>query len=182
MSGLTVTEKQHWKDRIARRIAKRIETPAAADPNLMDRIQREARQGALKSLGLAAWQTELHEIEQQKEALNKREQRIERSMLAQVRGVPLDSIDEYSGYRHTDEVERAVKRRQVVHEDELLADNPTGQQILAMRHEKENLLDTVWLATCSGELKTLWSKVTELLQDQPTQLERDALGIQPPAA
>ena len=181
MSGLTVTEKQHWKDRIARRIDKRIETLAAAEPNLMDRIQREARHATLVSLGLAAWQTELDEIKQQKEALDKREERIERSMLAQVRGVPLDSINEYSGYRHSDEVERAVKRRQAVHEDELLAQNPTGQQILAMRREKENLLDIVWLATCSGELKTLWSKVSELLQDEPTRLERDALAIQPPA-
>ena len=117
MSGLTVTEKQHWKDRIARRIDKRIETLAAAEPNLMDRIQHEARQGALASLGLAAWQTELDEIKQQKEALDKREERIERSMLAQVRGVPLESINEYSGYRHSDEVERAIGSVQTVHEE-----------------------------------------------------------------
>ena len=182
MSGLTVTEKQHWKDRIARRIDKCIETLTAAEPNLMDRIQREARQRALASLGLAAWQAGLEEIERQEEALTQRKRQVERTMLAQIRGVPLDAVDSYSGTRHCDEVERAVKRRQAVHEDELLAENPTGQQILALRREKDNLLDTVWLASCSAELKTLWSKVTELLHDEPTRLERDALAIQPPMA
>ena len=51
--SLTVAEKQHWKERIARRIEKKIETLLAADPNLMDRIHRDARQRALQSLGLS---------------------------------------------------------------------------------------------------------------------------------
>ena len=39
--------------------------------------------------------------------------------------------------------------------------------------------DVVWLATSGTELGQLWSKVTALLGDQPTQLERDALAIPP---
>ena len=53
MSGVTVTEKEHWKNRIALRIDKRIEAIYAAEPNLDDRVQREARDRALASLGLA---------------------------------------------------------------------------------------------------------------------------------
>ena len=50
-------------------------------------------------------------------------------------------------FRHDQEVQNAVKRHQAVHEDELLAESDLGSQILQLRIEKENLLDTVWLAT-----------------------------------
>jgi len=43
MAGLTVTEKEHWKERISRRIDKKIEAIAAEQPNLMDRVQRESQ-------------------------------------------------------------------------------------------------------------------------------------------
>ena len=52
MPTLTVTEKEHWKGRIARRIDKKIEALTASDPNFFDRIDRQARQRALESLGL----------------------------------------------------------------------------------------------------------------------------------
>ena len=42
MSGLTVTEKEHWKDRINRRIDKKIEVISAEDPNLFDNEPQSA--------------------------------------------------------------------------------------------------------------------------------------------
>ena len=42
MPGLTVTEKTFWKDRIAARIAKRIEAIQAAHPALFERVKRQA--------------------------------------------------------------------------------------------------------------------------------------------
>ena len=179
MSGVTVTEKEHWKNRIALRIDKRIEAIYAAEPNLDDRVQREARDRALASLGLAEMQSELDDIEKQKDALEKREKQIGKAMLARVRGVTVENIDDYIVYRHNTEGDNAVQRRQAVHEEELLAENEHGQQILRLRHEKENLLDTVWLATSGAQIKELWSKVAEVLNDEQTQLQRDALAIKP---
>ncbi len=86
MSGLTVTEKQHWKERINRRIDKKIETISTEEPNLFDRIRREARQRALQSLGLAEMQAELDGIKQQQSVLEKRENQINKAMLAHIRG------------------------------------------------------------------------------------------------
>ena len=85
---LTVTEKEHWKERITRKIDKRIEIIAAADANLLDRIERQAHQRALESLGLAALQTDLDRVGDEKEALEKRERGLQRQMLAVVRRVP----------------------------------------------------------------------------------------------
>lgn len=103
-------------------------------------------------------------------------------MLAHVRGVPVDDVDDYHAYRHDHEVNAAMQRRQSVHEDELLAESEVGQRILKLREEKENLLDTVWLATSPKQIKELRSKVAELLDDKQTQLQRDALAKDPPSA
>jgi hypothetical protein len=88
-------------------------------------------------------------------------------------------LDAPARYRHDSEVGNAVKRRKAVHEDELLAESELGQEVLRLRQEKESLLDTVWLACSAKQIKELWSKVAELLDDEQTQLQRDALAIEP---
>jgi hypothetical protein len=180
MPGLTVTEKQHWKERISRRIDKRIEAIFAADPAYQEKIQRQARDRALESLGLDQFQAELCAIDEQSKTLETRERQIQRAMVAKVRGVTLDDISEgvYGRFAQP-EIQRAMQRRQESHEEELLAESEQGRQILQLRKERENLLDTVWLATSGTQLKQLWTKVSELLVEQPTQLERDALAIKP---
>ena len=70
-----------------------------------------------------------------------------------------------------------LDRRKVVHEGELLRESDLGREILRLRREKENLLDTVWLASSTSQLKTLWQNVATLLGDEATQLERAALAI-----
>ena len=44
---------------------------------------------------------------------------------------------------------------------------------------KDNLLDTVWLATSSSQIKELWGQVNALLEIKPTALEEKALKIAP---
>jgi hypothetical protein len=179
MPGLTVTEKEHWKNRIARRIDKRIEVLWAEEPNLAEQIAREGHQQALASLGLIELQAELDEIERQEEKHEQRKHDIGKQMLAAIRRVPVDQVREYQAYRHAPEVEAAVARRETVFADQLLAASSLGTRILSLRHEKDNLLDTVWLATSSASIKTLWEKVGQLLGDEATPLERDALTIPP---
>jgi hypothetical protein len=75
------------------------------------------------------------------------------------------------------EVSTAITKRQAVHEDELLAEHELGQRVLRLRAEKENVLDVVWLATSSSQVRELWTKVGKLLGDEPSELEREALSI-----
>ncbi|MCI0640166.1 MAG: hypothetical protein L0Y72_24465 [Gemmataceae bacterium] len=182
MAGLTITEKEHWKERIARRIGKKIEALCVQDPNFMERIQRQAHTRALESLGLAQLQAELDAIEKEEEALKKRKEQTENVMLARVQGVPIEEVDrgyQCYGGQHP-EVTKALKRRRSVHEDELLAEQAgVGQQILKLRKDREELLDTVWLATSGKQIRDLWVKVSELLGEEPSTLQRDALAIAP---
>ena len=178
---LTVTEKEHWRQRIAAKIERRIEALAAGDPGLMDRVKPEARRRAVQSLGLAESQAELDAVVQERKALDRREKRAQKAMVGRLQGVPADEVPESAthSYQFTQTVNAAVQKRQAVHEEELLAEHPVGRDVLKLRAEKENLLDVVWLATSPSHVRTLWSRVGELLGDEPSQLEREALAIGP---
>jgi hypothetical protein len=179
MPGLTVAEKTHWRDRIAARIDKRIEAIAADDPSLLERVKRAARQRALESLGLAELQAELDTVVAERAALDRRERRTRRTMLARVRRVAVEDLEDHSYSCELHEINAAVVKRQAIHEDELLAADATGQRVLGLRAEKDRLLDTVWLATSPVQIRQLWTRVGALLGDEPTELEREALAIAP---
>jgi hypothetical protein len=179
MANLTVAEKTHWRDRIQARIDRRIEAIAAGEPGLMERVKHAARGRALTSLGLADFQAELDQIAVQKEALARRERRAQRAMLARVRGVEIDQIEEVYYGRHEVEVTTAINKRLVVHEEELLGEHEIGQQILKLRVEKDRLLDTVWLACSPSQVRELWTRIGKLLGDEPTAMEREALAVSP---
>jgi hypothetical protein len=179
MANLTVAEKTHWRDRIQARIDRRIEAITAGDPALIERIRQEARGRALKSLGLAGFQAELDRISTRRAELDAHDARIRKEMLAKVRGVSADDLDYCSRVHDHPEIRAAVDRRRAVHEEEMLAGHELGRQVLRLRAERENLLDVIWLATSPTQVRELWQKVGELLGEEPTALEREALSISP---
>jgi hypothetical protein len=179
MASLTVAEKNHWRERIQIRIERKIEQIAAGDPGLMERVRHEARARALESLGLAGSQQELDRIAGQRAELDRRDRQVRREMLARVRGVAADDLDGYTHVHDHPEVRAAIDKRRAMHEEERLADNEIGRQVLRLRAEREDLLDAIWLATSPAQIRTFWRKVAELLGEEPTRLEREALSIPP---
>src|SRR5690348_2536175 len=92
MPGLTVTEKQHWKDRIAARIDRAVERIKAQHPTLFPRVQREAHARALESLGLAGPYAEREQIQAEEAALARRKKQVHKALVAALRGVPADEV------------------------------------------------------------------------------------------
>jgi hypothetical protein len=80
-------------------------------------------------------------------------------------------------YAYDFSVHEVISHRQKRFERELLAENEQGQRILQLQNEQEELLDTVWLATSSVQIKELWNRVTRLLNQPPTNLQQEALDI-----
>jgi hypothetical protein len=185
MPGLTVTEKTFWKDRIAARIAKRIEAIQVAHPALFERVKRQAHTNALESLGLAEAYAALEQFQTEEAALARRKRRAQRSMLAAIRGLPIEEVPDSFSIRYGGEsplpieAAEAPTKRQAAHQQQLLGDDPIGREIPRLEAERDQLLDVVWLATSPVQIKLLWSKVGELLGDEPTRLEREALAIAP---
>ena len=146
------------------------------EPRFRERIQWAARRRALESLGIVEPKTRLAEIKLAKEELDEEENTVLHAMGAQVLGADHRS---YAPYGLHAAVENAILNRQKVHEKELLAAEPLGQRILELQHEQEDLLDTVWLATSPVQIKQLWSRVAEILDQQPTALQQHAFALEP---
>jgi hypothetical protein len=138
MPGLTVSEKQHWKDRIAARIAHRVEAIKAEHPTLFDRDRREAHSQALGSLGLSGPYAEREVVQAEEAALARRKKRAQRSMIAALRGVPVEEVCDTFSVRYGStqplpaEAAEAIDRRQAVHEERLLADDPVGRRVAGL--------------------------------------------------
>ena len=181
MPGLTVTEKSHWRDRIAARIDRAIERVKGRHPALFDRVSREAH----ASLGLADAHAELEAIRADEATLARRKKQAQKAMIAALRSTPIEEVSDHFSLRYgcdlalPQEAADAITRRQAVHQEQLLADDPIGREIARLAAEKDNILDTVWLAASPSQIKQLWTKVSELLGDEPTPLEREALAIEP---
>jgi len=116
MANLTVAEKEHWKERISRRIDKRIEAISAQDPLLMEGVQREARSRALTSLGITELMAERQQIETQQDDLDRRDQELIRRMYRQIAS-PQQEENHYPRSHAEHAVDRAIARRQTVHEE-----------------------------------------------------------------
>jgi hypothetical protein len=185
MPGLTVTEKTFWKERIAARIARRIEAIRAAHPALFERVRRQAHAGALESLGLADAHAELERVQAEEAALARRKKQTQRRMLAAIRGLPIEEVPDTFSIRYGGELPlpveavEALTKRQAAHQEQLLGDDPIGREIARLEAERDRLLDIVWLAASPAQIKQLWSRVAALLGEEPTPLEREALAIAP---
>ena len=174
MTRLTVTEKEHWKSRIERRIDKSLDALTAQEPNLLISIKANAEEATYQSLGISKYKNRIDEIKAKVETLSDEKQELEKGMQHQVVG--MTSANDWRAERKMDD---AIRRQQQIHEEKLLSESKIGQQILALRYEKEALLDTVWLATSSSQIKELWAQVTNLLGDELTSFQQKAVAIKP---
>ena len=174
MSRLTVTEKEHWKSRIENRIKKAIELLESKEPGLMPTIEAEAKQRAYKALGILEHMEKIQEIDDNFRQLRK--QREELSSLMKniaLKNQFIQCDQEYHiEYRFNALVEKYTARC----EQELLSASPFGTEILSLRAEKEALLDTVWLATSSVQIRELWTRVSSVIGDESTELQQRILA------
>ncbi len=178
MTSLTVREKEHWKERITRKIDQAIESLYSLEkPTFLEEIDRDARKRAIESLGLTEAKNRVEELDEQRTRIDREKIDLYRQMHARIAGKSVEEI-RAQHYSEPYEVGAAVNRRAAVHRREILAATEVGRQVIELEREKEELLDTVWLATSGAHIKQLWSKVTDILQQQPTPFQQKALEIE----
>ena len=177
MPSLTTAVIPYGTQRLAQRIDQKIDALAAAEPGLEKRLAAQARQGALRSLGLEELQAELDAIVAQKQQWQQRQRQAQRAMLAVLRRQPLEAVTHVADQAMQAEIRQAIQQRQASHEEELFAADARGQHILRLRRERDNLQDTVWLASSPAGLRQLWAKVLHVLGEEPRALQRQALTL-----
>ena len=177
MPSLSVGAKEYGSQRLAYKIDQKIAALAAAEPGLLTRLAGQARQRALCSLGLAELQAELQSIIAHKQDGERRLRQAQRAMLAVVRRVPVEAVVDIPDDAVQKEICQAIAERQAIHEEELLAADRSGQHILQLRRERDQLQDTLWLASSSTDLRRLWANVLHVLGEEPTALQRQVLAL-----
>lgn len=169
--ALTITEKNHWKDRIAQRIDKRIDQIKRANPKLFHGIAEKAKAEAIKNAKIGKHLVRIAEIEQTRATLDDEKDSLINSAHRELFG----NVHSYSYNRRT-EIDARIAEHQRQIEEELLKKDTVGREVAELRMEKENLLDTVWLATSPRQVTNLWDKALKLLGEQSTSFQKEILS------
>lgn len=173
MSRLTVTEKEHWKSRIEHRINRAIEKLEASDPDRISTLRADARARAIKTLGIAEMHLKRESIKASIKDLTNESDQLEVAIYEKLFG-PNKQCGYVYGRQSDIEIRIGKEANRI--EEELLSKDKLGKQIVKLRVEKESLLDTVWLATSSQQVRELWNQVSVVLGDEPTALQTEILS------
>lgn len=168
--AITVAEKEHWKARIESKIDKKIELIQRGDPELFQTIKTQAKEAALDRLELTAEHKRLPEVQAEIERLEGERRNLFASF--KKKACRKQRYGYYSEHEFLEDLEPHVTDE----EESLLQQHERGREILKLRVEKENLLDTVWLATSPRQVKELWENVSALLGDDATDIQKEILA------
>ena len=176
--SITVTEKEHWKERIARKIQRRIDSLISTkQPSYLEEVDRKSREQAIELLGISECRIRTKELETKVEQLQAELKNIEMMEFAIVTGC--SSEQAASSYRYSRNVDQSLRRATAIAKRKVMSRDKLGQTILSLQDEQEELLDTVWLSTSSKQIRELWKSVTALVKDNPTCLQQAALNTEP---
>lgn len=103
---------------------------------------------------------------------------IYRSMAASITGQSEEEVDNH--FHHAErQFSDGIQRHVSLEMSKRMSKHPQGRRLLELEEEQTNLLDTVWLATSSKQIKSLWEKTTKVLGGKETRLQKEALAIEP---
>jgi len=170
--ALTITEKQHWKSRIEARIEKRIQQLKDSNLAFFTKITETARQQAISKAKIGKDMTRLDEIAKTQSDLEAEHEALQKTIYSKLYG-PKEAS---SGYYLKSEINSRLANLQTAEEERLLADHELGRELAKLAAEKENLLDTVWLATSPRQVTDLWQKMLKLLGDETTAFQQELLS------
>lgn len=171
--GLSVKEKEHWRNRIEARIEKKIEMLAfSASPNYFKNVELKARETTAKKLGVDKIDHRISELKKEMSRLSEQKTSI-------ITGLSKTKLQVLPEWKRELQADSAFEKLVESNRNSILALDKTGQKILELETEKEGLLDTVWLATSPSQIRDLWASVSNLLQEDETELQVSAMKTEP---
>lgn len=175
--SITVTEKEHWKERISQRIERAIEELVErTDPTFLDKIAEKAQELAIEALGGKELLSELNQVNEKHKKIAEEIEHLEVSLIAIAKKhLTKEQRSRYYG-KDFCMWENVVLTHQRRVENDLLSKEPLGRQILKLRNEQESLLDTVWLSTSTTQIRNLWKNVMELVSGEVSELQKNVLS------
>lgn len=163
--SLTITEKQHWKERIEARIEAEIKRLKADDREFFQQVSVEAKDAAVQKLGIATASAKLKKLAERIQNLRDEHESLQNETARKL------NIGYF--YNGSCAIQSAINEMVPVEEERLMKEHPLGKRVVALGEEKESLLDTVWLATSSPQIRELWQQVDRILGVSSTGLQAE---------
>ena len=172
---LTVKEKEHWKERIEKEIDKAIEKAYRDEGNgLREKILQQAKTRAMKHYGLEDYMRRYSSRKAQIEELQSQQFRA-----SEEASKPLESMSRHCWSDRHSLIVGVIDRAAKDVEREILQESEVGRKILRLEREREELIDTIWLATSTVQIRSLWKDFSAMLTEEPTELQKQALTYEP---
>jgi hypothetical protein len=186
MGQLTITEKEHWRTRIAKKIETAIEQLIeTTEPGYLERVRATAESRVCEQFGIAELKVQrdacLERIERLKVEISRLEDECHtllEAMLHKLSGKQ-GTPKKYGVYLAGPEFTRLMSEEQAKVSAQLMAEDELGRRILELQREEGEMLDTIWLATTSKQLQSLWITLTDTLNQPLTSFQRELLRIKP---
>jgi len=169
--GITVTEKQELRDIINTRVEKRITQIEHENVAGLEAMAEMAREQAIKDLELVEYVQRNDDLTATQERLKKAQEKLQKDTA--------EKLELKDNWRREEQIEDRIEKATGVVKGKMMADNDVGKEILRLQAEQEHMLETVWVATSSAQVKELFMKVNSVLNESPTGLGEMAQGIAP---
>lgn len=162
--ALTLTEKQHWKNRIDSKLGRRIRELRESEPELISRFQ----EAALKDVraGLDHDFSRLEELEALQASTDEAVATALREIYEKLTGESEERADRWTIDRKLDEL-RAERF------EEFLRDSELGKRVTELENRREELTDEILLATNIQQIIDAWEEVTRLISDRTSESESE---------
>jgi len=169
---LTVKEKEHWKERIEKKIDKAIAKAYRDEGNgLRETIRQQAKTRVMKHYGLEDYMRRYSSRKAQIEELQSQQFKA-----SEEASKPLESMSpRYCWSDRHSLIEGVIDRAAKDVEKEILQESEFGRKILRLEREREELIDTIWLAISPAQIRSLWNDFSAMLTEEPTELQKQAL-------
>jgi hypothetical protein len=172
--SITVTEKQELKSIINKRIDRTVSQIETAQAKRIGELKEKAREQAISSLEVADFIAEERDSQASIKRIEEARDRM-RNETAKRLGIE-ESCHYWKPQEKIEEIiEKETSRRYQI----LLAETDFGAEIKRLEEEQEAMLETVWAATSSSQVKELFKRVNDVLRESPTALGAKALDIKP---
>lgn len=172
--AISISEKQHWKERIEKKIKLRIHSLKSQDPALFKEAEVVARTTAIDSLGISDDLDQIEQLKSQIETLENQKRDKGVSIIERLSGEPAMK-GYYSEYEFRNSLDNLLKTHIQKKLKDFLQASPLGREVAKLESEKENLMDTIWLATSSRQMSDMWTKVLKLLAEESTAFQQEIL-------
>jgi hypothetical protein len=147
---------------------------AQGGPEFKAQIEKRSRERVVERYGIQEVHSEREKLQQQIDAFHERLENLDRTIVQMLRdqGVTKGSRPYFSLENFLDSETLAIRR-------EILQEFEIGRRIVQLQDEQEQLLDTVWLATSSVQIRNLWQDMMAILGESTTELQQQALSYTP---